>query len=192
MLIGDSITANWIGCDPRFFADHTLLNRGVGGQVSADIAARFEADVLRHRPGAVAILAGTNDIAGNAGPFDMDATCANLERMTALATEAGIKVVLCAVPPAFQFPWSHVPDPRAAISALNLRLRALAASHGLSFADYFTPMADPESGMRIGLSSDGVHPNLAGYKVMEPVLLKALSGGPHEAHQAAEPTVSNR
>ena len=173
-MIGDSITQQWTDHDPDFFARHGMLNRGIGGQVSADIAARFEADVLLNRPACVVILAGTNDVAGNGGPYDSEATCANLERMTDMAAKAGIRAVLCTVPPAARFPWNPVLEPRAAILGLNARIRALATVRGLNCADYFTAMVDREGAMRAGLSSDGVHPNPAGYKLMEPVVLAAL------------------
>jgi lysophospholipase L1-like esterase len=31
-------------------------------------------------------------------------------------------------------------------------------------------MADPDGGLRSSFSKDGVHPNLPGYKIMEPLI----------------------
>lgn len=174
VMIGDSITQQWTDHDPDFFASNGLINKGIGGQVSTDIAARFAADVLCHGPTFVVILAGTNDIAGNGGPYNVEATCANLVRMTDMAAEAGIKPILCSVPPAVRFPWNPVLEPQAAILDLNARIRVLATRRGIGLADYFTVMADQKGRMHEGLSSDGVHPNLAGYKIMEQVVLTAL------------------
>ena len=39
-----------------------VLNRGVNGERSDQIAARFDRDVLAHRPAAVVIIAGVNDV----------------------------------------------------------------------------------------------------------------------------------
>jgi lysophospholipase L1-like esterase len=36
-------------------------------------------------------------------------------------------------------------------------------------------MADKKNGLPQSLSRDGVHPNLAGYKIMEPLVKKAIS-----------------
>jgi lysophospholipase L1-like esterase len=36
-------------------------------------------------------------------------------------------------------------------------------------------MAGPDGGMKAGISIDGVHPNAAGYAIMEPLAEKALA-----------------
>jgi lysophospholipase L1-like esterase len=35
-------------------------------------------------------------------------------------------------------------------------------------------MVDKDGGLKKGLSDDEVHPNNAGYQIMEPIILKAL------------------
>jgi lysophospholipase L1-like esterase len=49
----------------------------------------------------------------------------------------------------------------------------------LIYLDYFPAMEDSRHGMKAELSRDGVHPNAAGYAVMqklaEPAIAKALS-----------------
>jgi lysophospholipase L1-like esterase len=45
----------------------------------------------------------------------------------------------------------------------------------LVFADYHTALADPAGAMKPGLSNDGVHPNAAGYAVMEPIARAAIA-----------------
>ena len=35
-------------------------------------------------------------------------------------------------------------------------------------------MADEAGGMKLGISKDGVHPNAAGYAIMEPLAQKAI------------------
>ena len=41
--------------------------------------------------------------------------------------------------------------------------------------DYFTPMADQRNGLKKEYSEDGVHPNLAGYNIMEPIVENAIA-----------------
>jgi lysophospholipase L1-like esterase len=50
-----------IGCSARIRTG-ALLNRGVNGERSDEIAARFDRDVLAHRPRVVVIIAGVNDV----------------------------------------------------------------------------------------------------------------------------------
>jgi lysophospholipase L1-like esterase len=40
--------------------------------------------------------------------------------------------------------------------------------------DYWTAMADKDGGMKPGISLDGVHPNAAGYAIMEPLAEAAI------------------
>ena len=70
VFIGDSITEGWYSAHPSFFDANGFAARGISGQVTAQMLARFQCDVVAQRPRAVVILAGTNDIARNNGPID--------------------------------------------------------------------------------------------------------------------------
>jgi lysophospholipase L1-like esterase len=94
-----------------------------------------------------------------------------------LARANGIKVVLASVLPAARYPWRPgVVDPAGRIRALNEWLKGYAAEQQVVYLDYYTAMAGPDGGMKPGISIDGVHPNAAGYAIMEPLAEKALGG----------------
>jgi lysophospholipase L1-like esterase len=175
VFIGDSITQGWRDSHPAFFADNGFLGRGIGGQVTAQMLVRFWPDVVALKPAAVHILAGVNDVAQNAGPYDPAATQANLQAMTVLAQASGIKVILATVTPVAEFPWKPGLGPTAKVAALNAWLRAYAAERGAVLADYTRVLDDGAGGMRPGLAYDGVHPTREGYAVMEPVTLAAIA-----------------
>ncbi|WP_235524557.1 SGNH/GDSL hydrolase family protein [Caulobacter sp. Root655] len=175
VFMGDSITEGWRTARPAFFVDHGFLGRGISGQVTAQMLVRFWPDVIALKPRAVHILAGINDIAENAGPYDPVATQANLQAMTVLAQANGVHVVLAAVTPALDFPWRPGLAPPAKVAALNDWLRAFAARSGAGLADYTRVLDDGAGGMRPGLAYDGVHPTAEGYAAMEPVTLTALT-----------------
>jgi lysophospholipase L1-like esterase len=174
VFIGDSITQGWRDFHPAFFADNGLLGRGIGGQVTAQMLVRFWPDVVALKPAAVHILAGVNDIAQNAGPYDLAATQANLQAMTVLAQASGIAVILATVTPVAEFPWKPGLGPTAKVQTLNAWLRAYAAERGAVLADYTRVLDDGAGGMKPGLAYDGVHPTREGYAVMEPVTLAAI------------------
>jgi lysophospholipase L1-like esterase len=175
VFIGDSITQGWRDSHPDFFAGHGFLGRGIGGQVTAQMLVRFWPDVVALKPAAVHILAGINDIAQNAGPYDPAATQANLMAMTTLAQANGIAVILATVTPAAEFPWRPGLGPVAKVAALNTWLRAYAAERGAVLADYTAVLDDGAGGMKPGLAYDGVHPTGEGYVTLEPVTLAAVS-----------------
>ncbi len=177
VFYGDSITDAW-GRRPEtgtFFPGKPYVNRGISGQTTAQMVVRFEQDVVRLRPAAVVILAGTNDVAGNTGPETPEMVEDNFRAMTAIAKANGIKVVLSSITPAYAYPWKPEVQPVAEIRELNGWLKEFCAKEGLVFLDYFPALADARGGMKEGTSFDGVHPTAAGYAVMAPLAEKAIA-----------------
>lgn len=170
VFMGNSITEAWAGYFAAQFPGKPYVGRGISGQTTAQMLLRFRQDVVALQPAAVVILAGTNDIAGNTGPVTLPMIQNNLAAMTELAQANGIRVVLCAVLPVFDYPWKPGLEPAPKIVALNAWLREYAARRGAVFVDVHTPMADARQGLRAEYGSDGVHPNEAGYRVMAPLV----------------------
>jgi lysophospholipase L1-like esterase len=175
VYMGDSITDFWISIDSTFFAGKPYFDRGISGQTTGQMLLRFREDVINLKPKVVVILAGINDIAENNGPSKMEDVYGNIVSMAELAKANHIKVVLSSVTPAFAFPWRPAIDPVPKVAALNEMLKAYADKNGLTYLDYFTAMADARKGLPANLSKDGVHPNLEGYKMMEPLAEKAIA-----------------
>lgn len=177
VLLGNSITDSWPKADPTFFADKTYdyVGRGISGQTSPQMLVRFRQDVLNLRPAVVAILAGTNDVAENTGPYDPQATLNNIMSMAELARANGVRVILCSVLPATEFPWRKGLSPGPKIVALNEQIKAYARQQQFTYLDYHAAMADAQQGLNSTLATDGVHPTLAGYQVMGPLLQKAVA-----------------
>jgi lysophospholipase L1-like esterase len=131
---------------------------------------RFHQDVINLQPKVVVILAGINDIAGNTGPMTLEQTENNLASMAELAAAHGIKVVMCSITPAFDFPWRPGLEPAPKVIAVNTWMKAYAAEHGFIYVDYHSAMADERGGLPKTLSNDGVHPTKAGYVIMQPLV----------------------
>ena len=68
VFIGDSITWQWgregVG-HPEFFSTNDYVNKGISGNKTGDMLARFKADVVDLDPHCVVIEGGTNDIAAS-------------------------------------------------------------------------------------------------------------------------------
>jgi lysophospholipase L1-like esterase len=180
VFMGDSITEGWHFTGPDgFFPGKPYINRGISGQTSPQMLLRFRQDVISLEPKVVVILAGTNDIAGNTGPMTLGQTEDNLASMAELARANRIRVVLCSVLPAFDFPWKPGMNPAPKILALNAWIKGYAAQKNLVYVDYHSAIKDARDGLPPALSADGVHPLPAGYAVMTPLveagIAKALS-----------------
>ena len=177
VFMGDSITEIWTsnGVVPpppgsQFFPGKPYINRGISGQTTPQMLVRFRQDVINLQPSVVVILAGTNDIAGNTGPTTLSAIENNLKSMSDLAHANGIRVVLCSVLPAAAYAWKPEIHPAAEIVALNTWMKSYAARKGDVYVDYYSAMADSAGGLPPALSRDGVHPNQAGFAIMDPLV----------------------
>jgi lysophospholipase L1-like esterase len=171
VFMGDSITEGWKFDGPvGSFPGKPYINRGISGQTTPQMVLRFPRDVIALNPKVVVILAGINDIAGNTGPETLEQIEDNLASMADLATAHHIRVVLCSVLPAFDFPWSPGKAPAPKVLALNAWIKAYAAQNGHVYVDFHTAMKDDRDGLPATLSKDGVHPTNAGYAVMTPLV----------------------
>ena len=168
VLMGDSITQGWYDLDRAFFTPGRI-GRGIGGQTTSQMLLRFRQDVIDLKPDVVQIMAGTNDIASNTGPISDEAIQGNYRSMVELAQAHGIRVILASIPPADQFPWRPGLETGMHIVKLNTWLKSYAAKTGSVYADYWTAMKGSGLGARDGLTSDHVHPTVAGYEVMNKV-----------------------
>jgi Lysophospholipase L1 and related esterases len=174
VFLGNSITEGWIKNDPDFFKNNNYINRGIGGQTTPQMLVRFREDVVNLHPQVVVILAGINDIAENTGPSKLENVAGNIISMSEIAMVNGIKVILCSVLPALSFPWHPGIKPTESILRLNAMLKEYAGSNKLGYIDYYSAVVDENQGFKKGLVTDGVHPNLAGYKIMEPLVKAAI------------------
>ncbi len=175
VFMGNSITEFWSTTDSAFFAGKPYVNRGISGQTTPQMLLRFRQDVIDLKPAVVVIKAGINDIAENTGPIALETVFGNIASMAELAKANGIKVVLCSVLPAYDFPWSPGMKPAEKVVQLNAMIKKYAQKNGCIWVDYHSAMKDERNGLPASLADDGVHPSLAGYKIMEGMIEKAIA-----------------
>ncbi|KTF68500.1 GDSL family lipase [Sphingomonas sp. WG] len=176
VFIGDSITDGWDLA--QSFPNEHYINRGIGGQVTAQMLVRFEQDVVALHPRAVVILGGVNDVTGLLQVESPESIVANIEAMADIASAHGIAVVLCSILPVNDYSEAAravVKERRPAVlRAINARLRAMAMRRGFAYADYDAALADQRGFMRAELTRDGIHPLDAGYALMVPIVATAI------------------
>jgi lysophospholipase L1-like esterase len=176
VFMGNSITEFWKFWDSDFFTENkSFIDRGISGQTTPQMLIRFRSDVINLNPSIVVILAGTNDIAGNTGPTTLENIYGNIVSMSELAKANHIKVILCSILPVYEYPWSPGLEPAGKIMKLNAMLLSYAKKNSIVYVDFHTPMADGRNGLKAEYTPDGVHPNLAGYKVMDELVKKAIT-----------------
>ncbi len=175
VFMGNSITEDWKSLSPNFFLENNYINRGIGGETSTQMLLRFRSDVINLKPSAVVILAGINDIAENQGPISISDIARNIFFMSQLASENNIKVILCSVLPAYDFPWRPGLNPKDKVISLNDLIQKHAQEKSFEYVDYFSSMVDERKGLIKEYGNDEVHPNLEGYRVMESIIQKSIN-----------------
>jgi lysophospholipase L1-like esterase len=182
VFLGSSIFEFWKQKDPEYFNGKPYLDRGISGQISPQLLIRFRQDVINLKPKVVIILAGSNDIAGNTGHVTNEKIMDNIKSMAELARLHHIKVVLCKYLPVYEYGWNKNVKPAEIIVALNELIVAYAKERNYTVLDYWTPLVDERKGQRAQLTVDGVHPNVAGYKIMEGVTEIAIKKALRNRH----------
>ena len=177
VFMGNSITESWPKHSPEFFSSGQYIARGVSGQTSPQMLLRFKTDVIALQPDVVVILAGTNDIAQNTGFTPNEIILENIEAMAELASYHGIQVLLASVLPASDFPWKPGLHPADKIKVLNQMIKGYAEEEGFGYVDYYSALVDEYGGLKVPdytSATDLVHPNKAGYAVMEKLVEDAI------------------
>ena len=176
VFMGDSITDIWGHQQGVFFPGKPYINRGISGQVTAQMLVRFRPDVIELKPRVVVILGGTNDIANDAGADALHRIEGNLTSMAELARANGIKVVLASLTPVSDYiePSQTKARPPEKILALNAWIKDYAARQHFIYLDYYPALLDANKALKKNLTIDGLHPNAAGYAVMAPLAQQAI------------------
>ena len=148
VFLGDSITDGWKL--PTYFPGKPYVNRGISGQVTSQMLVRMYPDVIDLKPAAVALLAGTNDIARNNGPTTAAMIEENVMAITELAQAHGIKVILCSVTPIADYGRVKMSEgrPPADILKMNAWMKDYAAKNGAIYCDYFSALVDENGALK--------------------------------------------
>ena len=188
VFMGDSITDFWKLAE--YFPGKPYVNRGISGQTTPQMLVRMYPDVVVHKPAAMVVLAGINDVSQNTGPATAEMVEQNIMAMTDIAQHNGIKVILCSILPISDYaffkmqasgkvnPYMKVPvtatHPPKDIIELNAWMKDYASKVDAVYVDYFNAMVDKEGFLKENLSVDGIHPNAEGYQIMTEVVETAI------------------
>lgn len=179
VFIGDSIVQNWDLA--RFFPGKAWINRGIGGEQTVEILARFQRDALVVRPETVFLLAGTNDIAKGGTVWQV---VDNLRRMVRMGVAQGCQMIVSSVLPVSDYHKEKearfertAERPPEIIRAINREAARMAKEEGAIFLDLHAVIADASGQMPADFAPDGLHPNAAGYAVLSPVVQNAITSG---------------
>lgn len=163
MFLGDSITQG--GRWDRLLGDSTVVNRGIGGDITFGLLARLD-DVIRREPSKLFLLIGINDI----GKDIPEAVIADnvrqiIERVQreSPSTQIYLQSVLPVNPAYPGFPQHY--DKEQRVVRLNKLLRDVAIRTDCRYINLFAVFMDAQERLDASLTADGLHLNEQGYAV---------------------------
>ena len=188
-FLGDSITeAGW--SNPNGYVKLVIAGlaangvkvqpvpAGISGNRSTQMLARVEQDVLSKKPQWMTLSCGVNDVWHGPNGVPLELYKENISKILELASAAEVRVViLTATVIQEQLDSPH----NQQLAPYNDFLRALAREHRLPLADvnalFHQRIKTAQSGGEKVLTSDGVHLNDAGNRLMAQGVLRAFGLG---------------
>jgi lysophospholipase L1-like esterase len=152
----------------RAYPEWVVLNRGVNGERSDQIAARFERDVVATAPAAVIIIGGVNDVYQGRSAAHVET---HLQQMYERALQAGIRAVAGTIVPYN----TATRDQNARMAEINAWIRHYAEAGTIGFVDTRSAVASPDDANRLFESPDGLHPTALGYRRMAESIAPVLA-----------------
>ncbi|MCQ2565324.1 MAG: SGNH/GDSL hydrolase family protein [Clostridia bacterium] len=166
----------------RFPGEYEFFNRGVGGDRSADLYARWRTDTLNLAPDIVTILVGVNDVWHelDAVPAGIEAarTELNLELLVQYTREQNLNVKIIILEPFVRK--GSATEEHWDLFSREVPLRAEAAKRvAEKYGCVFIPLQQEfdalcEKGPEDCWLADGVHPYPAGHQMISDKLTEAL------------------
>lgn len=142
-----------------------MINEGAGGERASESLPRFNGALSMHRPEAVLLMHGVNDL-NAVGTGITQAAVDALEELVKEAKNRGLTVLVATLPP-LREPKAGCPE---CVDSFNSRLRSVAAAKGAVLVDVHAAWGDG-SGL---MGADGVHPTEAGYEVIAAAFFEAI------------------
>lgn len=163
VFLGDSITEG--GSWNEWFPQHTTINRGIGGETSAQVLERLQ-DAL-DRPATVVLLIGTNDLALG---YPIDEIVNNVRAIVRGIQSAWPECVIL-----LQSVMPRGKKWQQRVTALNRELRNISAETHIEYVDLWPALEGNEGALKPEYTSDELHLTGAGYRAWRDVLEPYIS-----------------
>ena len=194
LFLGDSITQ--AGAQPEGYVslfklfcgvngyDVRVVNAGISGHKSNDMLARLDIDVLAHRPDWVSISCGVNDVWHGERGVPLPDYKKNMTEMVDRCRKGGAKVLLLTATPIYE----NLNSPENQnLRGYNEFLRQLATEKNVLLCDLFKAFEGvykAKTSDEKVLTTDGVHMNGRGNRLMAREILRVLGASSDEMEDA--------
>lgn len=166
IFLGNSITegGNW----SELFPDKTILNRGIGGDITAGVLARMN-EVIRHEPSKLFICIGTNDLAmdiANSHIIENYKAIIDKVQKESPSTQIYVQSVL---PTGKRVVFGHK---NHKIAPLNREIEKMCSEANVSYINLYSKMLGEDGYLDKKYSNDNLHLLGTGYLLWKDVIEK--------------------
>ena len=181
ILYGDSRAREWAMSSG--VSGYQFVDRGVGGQTSAQVLGRFEAEIVPLKPDILLLQVGINDLKTiPLFPEQRDVIIercqANIQEIVTKSRQLGATVILTTIFPVGKVPlerqlfWSR--DVSVSVRIVNAYIRSLEGP-GIIVLECDELLADENGVLKDDYSRDTLHLSSAGYEALNRELMKTLA-----------------
>jgi lysophospholipase L1-like esterase len=163
VFLGNSITE--MGDWKKLTGDSTVINRGIGGDITFGILQRLD-EVINRKPYKIFLLIGVNDIGKDIPPTVIADNIKKILRRIQVespATKIILQNILPVNPTINRFPQHY--DKQTKIIETNKLLIQVAKETNVPLVDLNKLFRDTKGNLLVKYTSDGLHINTAGYKI---------------------------
>ena len=161
--------------EPEFGGISYVINSGVPGESTRRGKDRLLVNLDQRKPTLTLIMEGTNDMFFQ---FTDSTILNNLTFMANSAKARGSSVVMATLPPIVSRLWENRDLQHARVFGINPSIRTLAGSLGWPYAETYNSIASKDNWRNVYFkSSETLHPNDEGYKIICDEFMKSIRAG---------------
>lgn len=168
MFLGNSITE--MGDFRKLTGDTTVVNRGIGGDITFGIINRID-EIVRFKPSKIFILIGINDLYKQIPEqtyVSNISAIVNLIRSQSPKTAIYVQSILPVNPSFKEFPKGY--DLNDKVNVVNRQLSYMSKRLRYTYIDLNKHFRDDKGLMQVKYSVDGLHLGAAGYQLWMKIL----------------------
>lgn len=184
VFFGDSITE--LCPTEEIYADYmktsgiSVINRGISAETTTTMVERFEDNVIGLKPRNLVLLMGVNDLSEGTS---LEQIVKNIQTMIQMTKTKSPQthIILQAVYPINKtereeyYEKFQIGDrDNETINQLNKKLEKLASDEQITFLNVNEYLMNEQGELRNDYTSDGLHPNIAGYMAIRDQIIKKL------------------
>lgn len=169
IFLGNSLTSggNW----QSFFPNQTVLNRGIGGDVTAGLFFRLD-EITRHKPSKLFIEIGTNDLSRGLPTHQILENFQKIVNRIKVASPSTLLYIQSLLPINPLVDPSNTTEKQRRILELNHALEEFSLINQVLYVPLHAAFVDEKQNLKKELTNDGLHLTPKGYEVWSAFLKK--------------------